>query len=271
MAPAAAPVPNPAPAPNPAPDPAAAPTPMVSAPISAPAPAPISAPVSTPDIAPEPQSSSPSPELEKPDKSRKRRGGPNIIRILMWVLMSVFMTIPLVLLGVYTYASFKSGAKKPKKIARPVVEVVKKTEYVIPDNINWDRPDWGKAGEWSGSGALFKNSKTPTDKLVTIKVVRPRMRFVMEGSPSRGAKKAETVNFRMINNNDSMINSLIGGFRVPGNFEYDSYEHAGRKGVPIGDYNLQVEVQGTPNWRIVAYEDLQFPDASKPPAPSTAK
>jgi hypothetical protein len=239
------------------------------APAAAPAPV-FSAPVSGPIVAPEPESllTDENPELEQLDTpSRRRRGGTPVVRILLGVLISAFLTVPLVLLGVYTYASFKSWNKKPKVARTKVVEAVKKPEYVIPDNIDWDRPQWSKFGEWSGTGKLYKNSQTDPSKLISIKVVRPRLRIVMDGSRSRGAKKPETANFRMINVDDSSIQSLVGGFTVPGKFEYDSYEHAKRKGVPLGTYNLQVETQGNPSWHVVAYEDLQFPDGSEFAAP----
>jgi hypothetical protein len=225
-----------------------------------PAAAPAAAPMvmaPAPDMSPEVQDPPPNPELEQLERRpTRRRSGTPVVRILMWVLMSVFLTVPLIFLGVYVMHQLKQWDKKLQKPLKTVVEV-KKQEPEIPDNIDWDRPNWSQFGEWSGTGG---------GKFGPVPIARSRVRFIMEASPSRGAKRAETANFRLINTEDTGIQSLIGGMRVPDKKEYDSYEYVKKKGWPIGTYTLQVEVQGSPAWRLVAFEDLQFPGPAQPKA-----
>ena len=61
----------------------------------------------------------------------------------------------------------------------PQAVEVKKKEPEIPDNIDWEHPDWSEFGDWTGAGG---------GKFGPIKIDRSRVRFVMEVSPSHGAK-----------------------------------------------------------------------------------
>jgi hypothetical protein len=201
----------------------------------------------------EPEAPPPIPELQEIDsRPIERQSGTPIVRIMLWGLMCVFLTVPLIFMGVYVMNEFRKWDKKLQKIPKAVV-AAKKVEPEIPDNIDWEHPDWNQFGEWTGTGG---------GQFGPITVDRSRLRFIMEASPSRGAKKPETVNFRLINADDTAIQSLIGGMRAPGRKESDSYEYRRKKGWPLGTYNLQVEAQGKPSWRVVGLEDLQFPDPS---------
>ena len=70
---------------------------------------------------------------------------------------------------------------------------------------------------------------------------------------------------------DTGIQNLIGGMRAPGRYESDSVQYRRKKGWPAGMYTLQVEAQGKPTWRVVAFEDLQFPEPAKPKVTSNKK
>jgi hypothetical protein len=213
-----------------------------------------------PVMDPEPEVPQPIAELEElASRHVERDSGTPIVRMLLWLMMGVFLTVPLIFMGVYVKNELRRMDQKRQKVARTVE--VKKAEPEIPDNIDWQHPDWGKFGEWSGTGAVSAKASAGADKLIPITIVRSRIKFVMEVSPSRGAKRPETANFRLINVDDTGIQSLIGGMRAPGRSESDSYEYRRKKGWPPGTYNLQVEVQGNPTWRVMGLEDLQFPEA----------
>ena len=75
--------------------------------------------MSAPTMSQDPLAPPPNPELEQlePVSSRRRRGTP-AVRILLWGLMSIFLTVPLVGLGVYTIISFKKWDQKLQKVPR---------------------------------------------------------------------------------------------------------------------------------------------------------
>ena len=68
---------------------------------------------------PGPQVPPPNPELEQLDsRPIRRRSGTPITRILLWVLMTVFLTVPLVFMGVYVMHKLRQWDKELRKIPR---------------------------------------------------------------------------------------------------------------------------------------------------------
>ena len=125
---------------------------------------------------PEPEVPQPIAELEElASKHIERDSGMPIVRMLLWLMMGLFLTVPMIFMGVYVKNELRKMDQKRQKATRTVVEV-KKTEPEIPDNIDWQHPDWSKFGEWTGTGG---------GKFGPITIDRSRLKFVMEVSPSR--------------------------------------------------------------------------------------